>query len=67
LNPNNTWGLVLWDNGHSGIENALVGWRLDITAVPKPVNVALICFGSLAAMLKLFSWRRQATRTSPAP
>ena len=47
LNPNNTWGLVLWDNGHSGIENGLVGWSLDITAVPEPVNVALGIFAGV--------------------
>ncbi|MGO8927546.1 MAG: hypothetical protein ACLQU3_11720 [Limisphaerales bacterium] len=62
LDPNNTWGLVLWDNSTSGIENGLVSWSLDITAVPEPVAVALICFGALAAAIKLISWRRLAPR-----
>jgi hypothetical protein len=46
-NPNATWGLVLWDNSTSGIENGLVSWTLDITAVPEPVNYALAGFGVL--------------------
>jgi hypothetical protein len=45
LNPNDTWGLVLWDNGTNGFENALVSWTLDINAVPESVNVALAMFG----------------------
>src|SRR3974390_382928 len=49
LNPNNTWGLVLWDNNNSGIENALISWTLDITAVPESVNVALGVFGLCVA------------------
>ena len=44
-NPNDTWGLVLWDNSHSGFENGLIGWSLDINPVPEPVNVALGVFG----------------------
>jgi hypothetical protein len=56
LDPNSTWGLVLWDNGTTGIENGLVSWRLDITVVPEPVTVALICFGALAGAIKLISW-----------
>jgi hypothetical protein len=47
LDPNSTWGLVLWDNSSSGIPNGLVGWSLDITAVPEPVNVALGVFAGL--------------------
>jgi hypothetical protein len=49
LNPNDTWGLVLWDTGNNGIQNSLVGWSLDIEAVPEPVNVALGIFGGLLA------------------
>jgi hypothetical protein len=45
LNPNDTWGLVLWDTSESGMENYLTGWSLNITAVPEPVNVALGVFG----------------------
>jgi hypothetical protein len=47
LNPNNTWGLVLWDHGTSGSENGLVGWSLEVTAVPEPVNVALGIFAGM--------------------
>ena len=47
LNPNDTWGLVLWDHSSSGTLNALNGWTLDITAVPEPVNVALGIFAGV--------------------
>lgn len=49
LNPNNTWGLVLWDNSPTHLENGLVGWSLNITAVPEPMNVALAVFGVVVA------------------
>lgn len=58
LDPNNTWGLVLWDNGSTGIENGLINWTLEISTVPEPTTVALICFGGLAALMRLVSWRR---------
>jgi hypothetical protein len=63
LDPNNTWALVLWDNSTSGIENGLVSWSLDITAVPEPVTLALICFGALAAGIKLTAWWRKSSPT----
>jgi hypothetical protein len=47
LDPNNTWALVLWDNSTSGIENSLVSWSLNITAVPEPVTVALGIFAGV--------------------
>ena len=47
LDPNTTWGLVLWDNSNSGFENGLVGWSLSVTAVPEPVNVALGIFAGV--------------------
>jgi uncharacterized membrane protein YphA (DoxX/SURF4 family) len=53
LNPNATWGLVLWDNGSSGIENNLEGWTLNITAVPEPVTIALPIFGGLMLAIGL--------------
>ena len=49
LDANNNWGLVLWDNGTSGIENRLNGYSLTITAVPEPINVALGLFGGVFA------------------
>jgi hypothetical protein len=61
LDPNSTWALVLWDDGASGIENGIVSWSLNLTAVPEPVTVALICFGVLAAGFKLVAWRRRPT------
>jgi hypothetical protein len=45
LNPNDTWALVLYDLNNNGIENGLVSWTLNITAVPEPVNCALAVFG----------------------
>jgi hypothetical protein len=45
FDPNNTWALVLWDNSSTGIENGLVSWTLDITAVPEMENEALALFG----------------------
>jgi hypothetical protein len=51
LDPNTTWGLVLWDNSSSGIENKLLGWSLDITPVPEPVNIALGIFGGAVAVV----------------
>jgi hypothetical protein len=46
LNPNGTWSLELWDN-NVNYGNELVGWSLDITAVPEPVNVAIGVFGAV--------------------
>ena len=49
LEANNNWGLVLWDNSASGIENKLTGYSLSLTAVPEPINLALGVFGGLFA------------------
>jgi hypothetical protein len=50
LNPNNFWGLIIWDQDSlSG--NQLDSWSLDVTAVPEPVNVALGVFGLLFAVV----------------
>lgn len=48
-NPNVTWGLDLFDNSNTHVENSLVSWTLNITAVPEPVNAALMVFGAFAA------------------
>lgn len=63
-NPNNTWALVLWDNGGSGIENGLVSWSLDITAVPEPIHVALGIFAGLAVLWFCLGlcWRKPRAR-----
>ena len=50
--PNNTWGLVLWDNSTSGIQNGLTGWSLDITVVPvpEPIHEGLGVFAGLSVI-----------------
>lgn len=53
--PNNTWALVLWDTGNSGIENGLVGWTLDVV-VPEPVTLALVVFGLAFAGFGVRRW-----------
>lgn len=66
LDPNGTWALVLWDNSTSGLENGLVRWSLDITSVPEPVTVALICFGVLAAAIKVIGQLRKSSAATAA-
>jgi subtilisin-like proprotein convertase family protein len=44
LDPNNTWTLFFADTA-AGDQTTLNGWRLDVTAVPEPINVALTMFG----------------------
>jgi hypothetical protein len=68
--------LVLWDNSTSGIENGLVSWRLDITAVPEPVTVALGVFAGVFLVVilarsrrvrdQIRRWRTAAVRWSDA-
>ena len=65
LNPNGTWTLFIADLS-AGAAEPLNQLESQYHAVPEPVNVALLCFGALAALLKLLAWRRAATRTSPA-
>jgi subtilisin-like proprotein convertase family protein len=43
-NPNGTWTLFFADLS-AGNTSILNGWSLDITAVPEPVNVAMVIFG----------------------
>jgi hypothetical protein len=62
LNPNSTWSLVLWDNSTSGVGNGLVGWTLDVTAVPEPVNVALGIFAGVFLVVILARSRRVRNR-----
>lgn len=61
-NPNNIWALNLWDNNTSGIENSLVSWSLDITAVPEPVNVALGIFAGVFLLGSLCRTQRVRNR-----
>jgi len=58
LDPNNTWTLFFADTS-PGIENSLVSWSLDITAVPEPMEWALIIFFGLFAGLRGFCFIRR--------
>ena len=44
INPNSSWTLYFSDTLAGGGDATLNGWSLDITAVPEPVNVALVVF-----------------------
>src|SRR6266581_3344176 len=57
-NPNDTWTLFFADTS-PGIENSLVSWSLDITAVPEPMEWALIIFFGLFAGLRGFCFIRR--------
>jgi len=45
MNPNGTWTLFFADLVSGGGTSMVNGWSLDITAVPEPVNVAVLIFG----------------------
>jgi hypothetical protein len=48
VNPNGTWTLFLADVAGGGGNATLVGWGVDITAVPEPTTWALLATGTLA-------------------
>src|SRR6266478_8707792 len=56
-NPNDTWTLFFADTS-PGIENSLVSWSLDITAVPEPTNVALGLFAAVFGVGTLWRGRQ---------
>jgi hypothetical protein len=60
LNPNGSWTLFFADMS-AGDQSQLVSWELDVTAVPEPVNVALVIFGGLTAVISFvvrrIKWR----------
>ena len=58
LNPNGTWTLFFADVSAGGGQAMVIGWSLDITAVPEPVNVSLVVFGILFAGVAAARWRR---------
>ena len=60
LNPNNTWGVLLWDNSTStsGIESGWAGYQVAITAVPEPINGALGVFGAVFTGVAVVRRRR---------
>ena len=62
LNPNTTWGVVLWDNSASGFENRLTDFNLTVTAVPEPINVALGIFAGVGVLLQGGRMWRQRCR-----
>ena len=60
-NPNGTWNLFFADES-GGNTSTLMGWSLNITAVPEPVNVTLGCFLAILLVLSRVRhiWRTQA-------
>ena len=66
LNPNDNWEMVFWDNNTSQIENGLAGYRLAVTAVPEPINVALGIFaGGALGVHGLRRWRGRSRSCVP--
>ena len=70
INPNGTWTLFFADlSGGDGADvTTLNGWSLDITAVPEPVNMAMIIFGVGfvgAGIIRYCRNSRKAMRRSP--
>ena len=58
-NPNDMWTLFFADTV-PGETTTLNGWSLDITAVPEPVNMALVCMGALfggSVLIRRWAWR----------
>lgn len=67
LNPNGAWTLFFADMA-SGNQSTLVSWGLEITAIPEPINVALMVFAATLGGVKLFALRRAlAVRQSCNP
>ncbi len=60
--PNGTWTLFFADLS-AGNTSTLNGWSLDITAVPEPINVALIVFAVLLLGVSVPMKVLQARRT----
>ena len=60
-NPNGTWTLFFADLSGGGGTSTLQGWSLNITAVPEPVNVALVFFGGLLGIWSVLRPRRSTT------
>lgn len=57
-NPNGGWTIYFADMA-SGNQSTLVGWGLEINAVPEPVNVALGVFGGLLGLTQLVRFLRR--------
>ena len=59
MDPNGGWTLFLSDASHPD-QSMLLGWSLEITAVPEPVDYALAIFGTLFAAIGIARWYRSA-------
>ena len=53
LNPNGDWTIFFADMAGGAGTSTLVGWGLEIEAVPEPVNVALGVFAGIAVLVPL--------------
>jgi subtilisin-like proprotein convertase family protein len=64
LNPNGNWTIFFADmaSGPGSSSSTLVSWRLGITAVPEPANVALGIFGGVFLVVSLARSRRVRDR-----
>lgn len=61
-NPNDSWTLFFADTV-TGDTTTLKGWSLDITAVPEPVDAALVIFAGIAiGSLGVRKWFTHADR-----
>jgi hypothetical protein len=65
MNPDGTWTLFFSDVVAGGGNETLLGWSLDITAVPEPITFALPVFGGLFLSAGLIRHLR-SRRTNPA-
>jgi hypothetical protein len=50
MDPNGQWTLYFADVVEGGGDATLLGWSLDITAVPEPMHIALGIFGGMLAI-----------------
>jgi hypothetical protein len=65
LDPNGSWTLFFADAA-SGDQSTLLGWSLEITAVPEPTTWALGIFATLAGVAGIFrQWRRSKAASPP--
>jgi hypothetical protein len=63
-----TWTLFFADEVAGGGQATLNGWSLNITAVPEPVNMALVIFGAAligASAVRIYSGSSKTTLQSP--
>ena len=50
VNPNGAWTISFFDMAGGNDPSTLTSWRLDITAVPEPVNVAMGIFAGVTGL-----------------